>query len=396
LIAAVLIVVARPIAVLISASYFKFSPRELVFLSLVGLKGAVPITLATFPMLAGLPGASQVFDTVFFVVLVSALIQGWPLPLAARYLKVDEPTKQPPPVTLEISSLQSVDGDIVDYLVDACCLAAGRMVKDLALPDGVVVALIVRGDEFIPPQGRSRIEVGDHVVVVLRPAVRAMVDRVFAHCGQDEVQLPTALEFPLRGSIKVRDIEEFYDVKLHADHEATLDELMRAKLDDENVTLGAAVPFDEIVLYVREVTADGTIEYVGMKILPAEDTQRTESPTLEEAGARLSNDPPENATEDHTAGTQTTHDSLEERQLSQSTPAAEVVSKRSSSSIEINSKLWKLAELSGALLLIFGFFLALIAASRGAYSVVGLMVFVAIAGAIVYLGARFRSWWNQP
>jgi potassium/hydrogen antiporter len=273
LIAAVLIVVARPIAVLISVSYFKFSLRELLFLSLVGLKGAVPITLATFPMLAGLPGASQMFDTVFFVVLVSALIQGWPLPLVARHLQVDEPAKQPPPVTLEISSLQHVDGDIVDYLVDSCCLAAGRMVKDLALPDGVVVALIVRGEEIIPPQGRSRFEVGDHVVVVLRPAVRAMVDRVFSHCGQNAVNLPTALEFPLRGSIKVSDIEEFYGVKLNAASGMTLDELMRTRLADEDVWNGAAVPFDKIVLYVRALAADGTIEYVGMMILPSEESE---------------------------------------------------------------------------------------------------------------------------
>jgi cell volume regulation protein A len=273
MIAAVLIVVARPIAVFISASIFKFSVRELLFLSLVGLKGAVPITLATFPMMAGLPGASQMFDTAFFVVLVSALIQGWPLPLVARYLKVDEPTRLPPPVMLEISSLQNVDGDIVDYLVDSCCRAAGRIVKDLALPDGVVVALIARGEEIIPPQGSSRIEAGDHVIVVLRPAVRAMVDRVFSNYGQEASKLPVAFEFPLRGTIKVRDIEEFYDLKLDGPPAATLDELVRARLNDEDVSEGVAVPFDQIVLYIREIATDRTIEYVGMEILPANESE---------------------------------------------------------------------------------------------------------------------------
>jgi cell volume regulation protein A len=305
-IAAVLIVVARPIAVLISASYFKFSVRELIFLSLVGLKGAVPITLAIFPMLAGLPGASQMFDTVFFVVLVSALIQGWPLPLVARYLQVDEPTKQPPPVTLEISSLQNVDGDIVDYFVDLCCLAAGRMVKDLALPDGVVVALIVRGEQIIPPQGRSRIEVGDHVVVVLRPAVRAMVDRVFSHCGQEAVELPTALEFPLRGSIKVSDIEEFYGLMLNAPPGATLDELMRTRLDEEDVISGAAVPFDKIVLYVREIAADGAIQYVGMKIVPTDASDALHGHASDEGEVVASNQPPETACDVNTTVTQPT------------------------------------------------------------------------------------------
>lgn len=180
LIAAVLIFVARPIAVFLCASRFGFSINELLFLSWVGLKGAVPITLATFPMLAGLPGASMMFDTVFVVVLMSALIQGWTLPAAARFLKLDEPEQRSPPVTLEISSLRDVDGDIVDYYVETGCSAAGRKLKDLGLPDGVVVAMIARDHEIIMPQGSSQIENGDHVVVVLRPALRAQVDRVFS------------------------------------------------------------------------------------------------------------------------------------------------------------------------------------------------------------------------
>jgi len=180
LIAAVLIFVARPIAVFLCVSRFGFAMNELLFLSWVGLKGAVPITLATFPMLAGLPGASVMFDTVFVVVLVSALIQGWTLPATARFLKLDEPQQRSPPVTLEISSLRDVDGDIVDYFVESGCLAAGCTLKELGLPDGVVVAMIARDHKIIMPKGSFRIEKGDHVVVVLRPALRDCVDRVFA------------------------------------------------------------------------------------------------------------------------------------------------------------------------------------------------------------------------
>lgn len=187
LIAAVLIFVARPIAVFLCASRFGFSIHELLFLSWVGLKGAVPITLATFPMLAGLPGASVIFDAVFVVVLVSALIQGWTLPAAARFLKLDEPELRSPSVTLELSSLRDVDGDIVDYYVETGCRAAGRMLKDLGLPDGVVVAMITRDHEIIMPRGSFQIETGDHVVVVLRPALRARVDRVFS-CSVRQVR----------------------------------------------------------------------------------------------------------------------------------------------------------------------------------------------------------------
>jgi len=266
-IAFVLILIARPLAVFISLAPFRFLPRELVFLSWVGLKGAVPITLATFPMLAAVPDASTMFDTVFFVVLVSALIQGWTLPTVARSLKLDVEGKLPPPVMLEISSLQNVDGDIVDYYAGQDCRAVGRMVKDLALPDGVVVALIVRDNQIIPPQGRHSIHCGDHIIVVMRPAVRAMVDRVFSRRGDDETALPQSLEFPLRGSIRVRDMQQLYDLTLDKNLDLTLDELLRSRLGKSGVVAGASVTFDEIVLRIRETTGEGHVEYVGMMIV---------------------------------------------------------------------------------------------------------------------------------
>ncbi|WP_417747130.1 potassium/proton antiporter [Rosistilla oblonga] len=271
LISFVLIFIARPIAVFLCASWFKFSFRELTFLSWVGLKGAIPITLATFPMLAGLPSASLMFDTVFFVVLTSALVQGWTLPHIARYLKLEVPTRLPPPVTLEISSLTNVDGDIVDYFVDESCQATGRMIKDLALPEGVVIALLVRDEQIIPPQGRSVLHSEDHVIVVLRPRVRALVDRIFAHREQLESPIPAELEFPLRGSIKVGEIEQFYGLSIDTDNDATLDELVRKRLDPADVKVGATVRCEQLAFRVRELSSGGSVEYVGMTILPQSD-----------------------------------------------------------------------------------------------------------------------------
>ncbi|QDV27653.1 potassium/proton antiporter [Aureliella helgolandensis] len=268
LISIVLIFVARPVAVFLCAAPFKFTFRELTFLSWVGLKGAVPITLATFPMLAGLPSASVLFDTVFFVVLVSALVQGWTLPWVARYLKLEVPTRLPPPVTLEISSLTNVDGDIVDYFVDDRCQAAGNMIKNLALPEGVVIALIVRGEQIIPPQGRSMLHRGDHVIVVLRPRVRALVDRVFAQREQPYDPIPAELEFPLRGSITVGEVEQFYGLVLDSENDATLDEMLRKRLNEEDIKPGTVVNCKQISLRIRELSSEGIVEYVGMRILP--------------------------------------------------------------------------------------------------------------------------------
>ncbi|MCA9160105.1 MAG: potassium/proton antiporter, partial [Planctomycetales bacterium] len=267
-IAAVLIFVARPIAVFLCAAPFKFARSELCFLSWVGLKGAVPITLATFPMLANLQGATVMFNVVFFVVLVSALVQGWTLPAVARYLKLEVPMRRQPPVTLEISSLRNVDGDIVDYFVDEGCRAAGTMIKNLALPEGVVIALIVRDEQTILPQGRSTLEIGDHVIVVLRPMVRALVDCVFAQPVQQSGDLPPELEFPLRGAVRVSELEQFYQIKLDENGDSTLDELIRGRLTKEKLANGSTVPFESIVLRVREISERGTVEHVGMTILP--------------------------------------------------------------------------------------------------------------------------------
>ena len=281
LIAMVLVLVARPIAIFLCVAAFRFSIREQLFLSWGGLKGAVPITLATFPLLHGMPDAPVLFDIVFFVVLISALVQGWTLPWAARRLGLESPRKVESPVTLEISSLQHVEGDIVDYFIDAGTQSAGRMIRELALPEEVVVALIVRDRQIQLPKGSTRIEAGDHVIVVLRPAVRPMVDRVFARQEGVPEDLPTALEFPLKGSIKVGELEQFYGIRVCSNTEATLDAAIRERLDHQGVALGAVVHCEGIDLYVRELSRHGEIETVGMVILPQPDPEPDPDPQLE-------------------------------------------------------------------------------------------------------------------
>src|SRR5690606_17836060 len=142
---------ARPIAVAPLLLPFRFSLRESVLVSWVGLKGAVPIILATYPLLFELDAGPLIFNVVFFVVLLSATVQGGTLPWAARVLKLEEPPPPEPPLSLEISSLRDVDADIVDYLVREDSRAAGELISDLALPTGAVVAMIARDKSLIPP-----------------------------------------------------------------------------------------------------------------------------------------------------------------------------------------------------------------------------------------------------
>lgn len=275
LVAAVLIFLARPLATLLICP-FRYSPREFLFVSWVGLKGAVPITLATFPLVVGLANADQLFDVVFFVVLVSALIQGWTLPCMARRLGLEGPPLPQPPVTLEISSLRHVDGDIIDYLVDSDSPAAGRVVKRLALPEGVVIAIIARQNQIIPPHGDTRIEPGDHVILVLRPDTRPLVNKIFGPQERREEELPASLEFPLRGTTRIGELQKFYDIQVDAPSDQTLDQVLRERLGPERTVLGARFRFGPIALTIRQLGARQTIQSVGMTILPLDEQESLE------------------------------------------------------------------------------------------------------------------------
>src|SRR5690606_143506 len=263
IICVVLVFVSRPVAVLVTlVPFFRMRWQELTFLSWVGLKGAVPITLATFPLMLGTPQAPLLFNVVFFIVVVSALVQGSSLPLVARWLGLSTPIVPTPAATLEISSLRHVDGEVVDYSVDSASRAAGRKVRELALPDGVVIAMVVRGEQIIPPQGRTEILAGDHVIVVLRPGSRPLVDQVFGGHEEGFGELPMSIEFPLRGSTTIGEMQEFYGLQLDVPADTTLDEVLRRRVDRNRPATNQAMRFGPLVLRIRSINSDGEIERV--------------------------------------------------------------------------------------------------------------------------------------
>jgi len=269
LISFVLMFVARPLAVLASTLPFRLKWRELTFLSWVGLKGAVPITLATFPLMFATPEvslqAALLFDVVFFVVVISAVVQGTSLSPVARWLGLECPREPEPAVTLEISSLRRVDGNVLDYAITADSRAAGRLVRDLALPVGVVIALIARDQKVIPPQGNTRIRAGDHVIVVLKRGTEPLVEQVFGR-KQQERSVPAQIEFPFRGSTTVGELENFYAIQIDAPPETTLDQYLRRELGPQGTKVDAVVELDSFRFRIQRVSPEGEIEAVGMCI----------------------------------------------------------------------------------------------------------------------------------
>lgn len=289
LISLVLIFIARPVAVVLATLPFRFGWREMTFMSWVGLKGAVPITLATFPLMLATPQVSLqaplLFDVVFFIVVVSAVIQGTSMAPVARWLGLERRRNPEPSVTLEISSLQHVNGDVVDYAVGEDSRAAGRMVKDLSLPEGAVIALIARGDEIIPPQGRTRIQAGDHVILVLRPGLKALVNQVFGRNSEARGSIPETIEFPLRGSTTVGELQEFYSIDMKELPSMTLAEAIRQRCDNQRPAVGNTVDFDRLRLRVLQLSGGGLIETVGMSILPESEVPAPEAVRREASGA---------------------------------------------------------------------------------------------------------------
>ena len=173
---AVLLFAARPLAVLLSTAPFRFGGREQAFLSWAGLRGAVPIVLATFALSAQVPESDTIFNTVFFVVLVSTLAQGMTLePLARRLHLTTEPRPYySPPV--EVGVMRELGGEILEFEVGSGDAVAGARVRDLALPRSSLVMLIVRGDAGIPPRGSTKVEAGDRLYVLARSGALRQVE----------------------------------------------------------------------------------------------------------------------------------------------------------------------------------------------------------------------------
>ena len=181
LISAFLMFVARPVSVLLALSLAKIRWREKLFVSWVGLRGAAPIVLATFPLLAGIPDAQLIFNIVFFIVLTSALLQGWSIPAVARVLRVDAPAEPKRRYPIEFAPVEGVDTELVDLIVPYGSAADGRSIIDLHLPSGTLVVLISRDDEFIVPSGGTELREGDTVLALVTkttmPVVRSILEK---------------------------------------------------------------------------------------------------------------------------------------------------------------------------------------------------------------------------
>jgi potassium/hydrogen antiporter len=170
----VLVFVARPAAVWLCTLGQGFGGRERVLLSWAGLRGAVPIVLATFALSEGLAASETIFNAVFFVVLLSAAIQGPVLAPLARRLQLAGAPRRLYEAPLEVGAVGGAD--VLEFTVRPGDGADGRLVRELGLPRSALLAVVVRENDVIPPRGSTRVMEGDRLYVLTRARSLAEVE----------------------------------------------------------------------------------------------------------------------------------------------------------------------------------------------------------------------------
>ncbi|MFP4648826.1 MAG: potassium/proton antiporter [Halorhodospira sp.] len=266
--AAVLILIARPAAVFSCLAPFRFPWREQLFISWVGLRGAVPIILGLFPLLAGIDQAELFFNVAFFVVLVSLLIQGWTIAPAARALGLEVPPDSGATQRQEIDVPHQTDYEFVVYRITETSPALYEPIARLNLPESAqVIALFRHGEALRHPQ-REILRPRDDVYLLTLPADIADLDRLFV--------APTAPayleeqrffgEFTLDGEARLKDLVTAYGISVPsgARPEETLNEYL-LWLFNNRAVVGDRVRIDNLQFTVRAIEK-GRITRVGMRI----------------------------------------------------------------------------------------------------------------------------------
>jgi len=176
--AVLLMLVIRPAAVWIATAFSNFTARERALLGWAGLRGAVPIVIATFVLSSQVGESETIFNAVFFVVVVSTLVQGTTLEWVAERLDLVDPRPAVATPPLEVDALGSLE--LVEFDVAGDHAIAGAVVRELGLPRTALIAVVARGAETIPPRGSTVLEAGDRLFVLAPRGIRPELDDVFA------------------------------------------------------------------------------------------------------------------------------------------------------------------------------------------------------------------------
>ncbi len=270
LVAATLMFVARPIAVFLCLTPFRFTRREMTFISWVGLRGAVGVFLASIPLLVGLPNAQLYFDVGFVVVVVSLLVQGWSVPYAARKLRIAKrrPDVFQPRIELDLPGQRTQE--LIGYPVRP----GSPYLRGGIIPPWAKLALVVRDEKVMTPEEARGLHEGDHVYLLAPLEKASALDRFFADLPPPSSPDPRLLgDFFIGGDATIGALSEIYGFTSNpAENEVTVSDLFRDRLT-RTPQPGDKVRVGDLALVVHRVKDDRVLT-VGLQLAEEERKSR--------------------------------------------------------------------------------------------------------------------------
>ena len=263
-----MIILVRPVAILACLKpFFNYNWRELTFISWVGLRGAVPIVLAIFPMFFGVENAGLYFNVAFFVVLISLLIQGTSLPWVAKWLGIEVPMGVMPQNRSLLGVNPEDDFESFIYTIQNNALH-GAAIKNLRFPSGARIGALFRNKQLIHPNGDTQLQEGDVLCVLGKESDLPVLSKMFSTTQEHEQEQRSFFgDFVLEGAASLKEIAELYGLSLSPEQENfTLGELMLNRLGGQTV-VGDQMEWHGIRWVVTEVTEAGKVSQVGLRAL---------------------------------------------------------------------------------------------------------------------------------
>lgn len=264
-----MILFARPISVWIGLLPFKsFTPREKWFVSWVGLRGAVPIILAVFPMMAGLPDAQLYFNLAFFVVMVSLIVQGGTLTKAMSLAKVELPSKPEPISRTGVEIYPTSEWELFIYKLKADKWCIGEPLRSLSMPDGTRIAAVFRNKALLHPSGSTRLEEDDTLCVLAQEKDLDALSLLFSEAPEKASLARFFGDFFLDIEVNLADIAMMYGLNLG---DESLDKSLRNLVEEQlgsTPVLGDQFEWQGLQWIIADVV-DQQVTKVGIR-LPSE------------------------------------------------------------------------------------------------------------------------------